>query len=272
MMTNKLKLFWRLQKNKMNTKTTKTVLSNLQIETVRKDIKNIHLGVYPPDGRVRVSIPLKTNDEALRLFLISKISWIKKQQRQFSQQQRQTKRGYVAGESHYFFGRRYQLNVNNSDTEPKIEIRKKNHIDIFVKPNTTTKQKEKMFEKFYRSELEKTIPKLLQQWEKKVGVKVNEVKIRKMKTKWGTCNSKDKRIWLNLELAKKPMHCIDYVFVHELVHLIEKRHSDRFIQLLESAYPNWQDTKDELNQGILSYFEWGCKSNTKLKNLIQNPY
>lgn len=244
----------------MTTETTKTIVSNLQIETVRKDIKNIHLGVYPPDGRIRVSIPLKINDEALRLFLISKTSWIKKQHQKFSRQERQTKREYVTGESHYFFGRRYQLNVNHSDSEPKIEIRKKKHIDLYVKPNTTIKQKQKMFEKFYRSELlEKVIPKLLQKWEKKVGVKVNQVKIRKMKTKWGTCNSKDKRIWLNLELAKKPLHCIDYVFVHELIHLIEKKHSERFIQLLESAYPNWQSSKEALNQGILSYFEWGCQ-------------
>ena len=269
-MIRKQKLFSRLQKNKMTTKTNKTIVSNLQIETVRKDIKNIHLGVYPPDGRVRVSLPLKINDETLRLFIISKKSWIKKQQKKFLQQERQTKREYVSGETHYFFGRRYQLNVNNSDSEPKIEIRKKKHIDLYVKPNTSIQQKERIFEKFYRSELEKIIPKLVQKWKKKVGTKVNEVKIRKMKTKWGTCNSKDKRIWLNLELAKKPLQCIDYVFVHELVHLIEKRHSDRFIQLLESSYPNWLSRKEELNQGILSYFEWGCKPNPKLKNLIEN--
>ena len=105
---------------------------------------------------------------------------------------------------------------------------------------------------------------------KKIGVKVKEVRIKKMKTKWGTCNNKDERIWLNLELAKKPFHCIDYVFVHELVHLKEKKHSDRFIQLLNSAYPKWQQSKNELNQGILSYFEWGCQSNSKLKDVIEN--
>ena len=255
----------------MTIETTKTHISNLQIETVRKDIKNIHLGVYPPEGRVRVSVPLKTNDESLRLFLISKISWIRKQQKKFSQQERQTKREYVTGESHYFFGRKYQLNVHKTEKNPRIEIHKKTHIELYVKPNTTIKQKQKIFEKLYRNELEKIIPKLLQKSEDKVGVKVSEVKIKKMKTKWGTCNSKDKRIWLNLELAKKPLHCIDYVLVHELVHLREKKHSDRFFQLLESAYPRWQQSKDELNQGILSYFEWGCKSNPKLKNLIANP-
>ncbi len=249
---------------------TRLKISNLQVESVRKDIKNIHLGVYPPDGRVRVSVPFTTNDEALRLFLISKISWIRKQQKKFSQQERETKREYVTGESYYLFGSKYQLNVNKTEKNPRIEIHKKSHIELYVKADTTIKQKQKIFEKFYRIELEKIIPKLLQKSKVKVGVKVNGVKIRKMKTKWGTCNSKDKRILLNLELAKKPLHCIDYVLVHELIHLRERKHSDRFFQLLESAYPRWQQSKDELNQGILSYFEWGCKSNPKLKNLIEN--
>ena len=208
---------------------TKLKIPNLQIETVRKDIKNIHLGVYPPDGRVRVSVPLATNDETLRIFLIKK-----------------------------------------SDTKQEIKVTKKKSIELTVKPKTTIYQKQVMFEKFYREELEKIIPKLLEKWEKKVGVKVKEVRIKKMKTKWGTCNTKDKRIWLNLELAKQPFHCIDYVFVHELIHFKERKHSQRFLELLENAYPKWRQSKDELNQGILSYFEWGCQSNTKLKNIIEN--
>ena len=127
-----------------------------------------------------------------------------------------------------------------------------------------------MFDDFYRIELESMIPKLLQKWEKKVGVKVKQVRIKKMKTKWGTCNQKDSRIWLNLELAKQPPHCIDYVFVHELVHLKERRHNERFLKFLSDVYPRWRQSKDELNHGILSYFEWGCKSNSKLKTLIEN--
>lgn len=252
----------------MNTSQTMHV-SNLTIEKVRKDIKNIHLGVYPPNGRIRVAVPLKTSDESTRLFVISKIPWLKKQQMRFSKQERQTPRKYVTGESHYFFGKRYTLNVIHTDKIQKLEIRKKTHIDLYIKSNTTIKQREKLFEKFYRSELTKIIPKL-EKWQNKVGANAKEVKIRKMKTKWGTCNNKDKRIWLNLELAKKPLHCIDYVFVHELVHLKERKHSDKFIQLLESAYPKWKQTKNELNQGILSHFEWGCKSNFKLKDVIEN--
>ena len=239
--------------------TTKTItLQKLKISTTRKDIKNIHLGVYPPDGKIRASIPLKTSDETLRLFLISKTSWIKKQQAKFLQQERQSKREYVSGESHYLFGNRYRLNVIDTNESPKIKIHKKTHLNLYVKSNTSLQQKEKLFERFYRLELEKIIPKLLKKWGKKVGVDVKQIKIRKMKTKWGTCNAKKKQILLNLEMAKKPLHCLDYVFVHELVHMIERNHTDRFIELLESAYPKWKKSKQELNQGILSYSVWKC--------------
>lgn len=235
--------------------TTRIILSQLQIEIVRKDIKNIHLGVYPPDGNVRVSIPLATNNDALRTFLASKLSWIKKQKERFAKQERQTKREYVSGESHHVFGRRLQLYVHKTDSKPRIELVKKSQIDLYVQDNTTTEQKQRLFERFYRAELEKIIPKLIQKWEKQAGVKVNQVKIKKMKTKWGTCNRKARRIWLNLELAKQPLRCIDYVFVHELVHFKEKNHTKRFIELLSEVYPKWQSHKDELNHGILSYFE-----------------
>ncbi len=252
----------------MTTKNTIT-LQKLKIDTIRKDIKNIHLGVYPPKGEIRVSVPLDTNDETLRLFLISKTSWIKKQQRKFSQQKRQTSRKYTAGESHYLFGKEYRLKIISTKESSKIII-KKTSMDLYLKSNYTVLEKEKIFEKFYRQELEKVIPKLLKKWESKVDVKSKQIKTRKMKTKWGSCDTKKKQILLNLELAKKPFHCIDYVLVHELVHLKERKHNDRFIELLESAYPKWQEHKEELNQGILSHFEWGCKSNPKLKDVIEN--
>lgn len=235
-------------------------VSNLSIDTIKKDIKNIHLGVYPPDGRVRVAVPLKTTDEAIRLFVISRTPWIKKQQLKFLKQERQTQREYVGGESHYFFGKRYRLNIIHVDTRPKIEIQKKTHIDLYIKPGTSIQKRKEIFEKFYRSNLRDLIPILLEKWQKKVGVQVNEVKIKKMKTKWGACNHKDKRIWLNLELTKKPLHCIDYVFVHELVHLIEKNHSKQFLRILESILPNWQSEKEELNQAALGYSSWGCEA------------
>ena len=260
-MRQKLRRFSKLQKNKMNTKFKKIRVSNLMVNAIKKDIKNIHLGVYPPDGRIRISAPLKTNDETIRLLILSKASWIKKQQVKFLRQERQTKREYVSRESHYLFGRRYLLNIIHTDAKPKIEIKRKIRIDLYIQPNSTTKQREVIFEKFYRAEMRKLVPILLKKWQKKVGVKVKEVKIRKMKTKWGTCKIADKRIWLNLELVKKPSKCIDYVFVHELVHLREKGHSQRFIDILESVLPNWKSLKAELNESPLGYSKWQCVVN-----------
>ena len=245
-------------------------VSNFTVETVRKDIKNIHLGVYPPNGKIRIAVPLKTKKESIRLYVISKTPWIKKQQKFFEKQPRQTPRKYVTGETHYIFGKAYRLNVIKSNEPPKISIKKKTHIDLYVKKSSTILQRRIIFEKFYRKELETILTKSIKKWEKKVGAKAKEYRIKKMKTKWGTCNDKDKRIWLNLELAKKPFHCIDYVLVHELIHLKERKHNDKFISLLESAYPRWQEHKDELNRGILGFFEWGCKSNSKLKDVIKN--
>jgi len=172
-----LKKCLKLQKNKRNTKLKKTRISNLMVHTIKKDIKNIHLGVYPPSGKIRVSAPLKTTDETIRLFVLSKTSWIKKQQQKFLKQERQTQREYVAGESHYFFGKRYRLNIIHTDDKPKISIKRKTYIDMYVKPHTTTKQREVIFEKFYRSEIEKLVPILLEKWQKKIGVKPKEIRI-----------------------------------------------------------------------------------------------
>lgn len=240
----------------MTTKCKKLYVSNLMINTVKKDIKNMHLGVYPPNGRIRVAAPLKTSDDAIRLFVISKMPWIRKQQMKFLEQERQTRREYVAGESHYFFGNRYRLNVIHTNGPPRIGIQGKTHIDLCIRANTTTQEREKIFERFYRSELRKIIPSLIAKWQKKIGVRANEVMIKKMKTRWGSCNPKDGRIWLNLELAKKTSRCIDYVYVHELFHLSEKKHSARFIELLESTLPQWQHIKDELNKQTLGYSTW----------------
>jgi predicted metal-dependent hydrolase len=209
----------------MNTKKTRTSICDLEIETVKKDIKNIHVGVFPPDGRVRVAAPLKTTDEAIKLLVVSKMNWIKKQQLKFNQQERQTKREYVSGESHYLLGNRYRLNVIQTDAKPKLEIKRKARIDMYVKPQTSFEVKERLMDSFYRSELKRQLPALVSKWEKITGLSIKEVRIKKMKTKWGTCNPKRQRIWLNLELAKKPFHCIEYVIVHEITHLKEKHHN-----------------------------------------------
>lgn len=238
----------------MNTKKIK--IGDIEITTLKKEIKNMHLGVYPPNGRVRIAAPLKTSDGAIRLFAISKISWIKKHRKNFIEQERQTKRDYISGESHYFFGKRYLLNVVEIDPRPRIEIKKKKHIDMYVKPNTTHKRKNKIIDEWYRQELKKQLPLLVKKWEKVVGVKVKDLMIRKMKTKWGSCNQNEKRIIINLELAKKPINCLEYILVHEMVHFLEKNHTDRFKALMDKFMPRWRSHKKELNKYPLSFTHW----------------
>ena len=240
----------------MNTNLKNMKVCNLKIETVKKDIKNMHLGVYPPQGRIRVAAPLQMGDETIRLFIISKIPWIRKQKSKFEKQKRQTKRELISGESHYFMGQRYRLNVVTTDQNPRAEINKKTHIDLFVKPCMTRDQKEKVLENFYRSELKKCMPPLVEKWGKVTGVNVHEVGIKKMKTKWGSCNSEKGRIWINLELAKTPLNCLEYVLVHEMTHFKEKNHSGRFFNLMDSYMPQWTQYRDELNNSVLGFFMW----------------
>ena len=242
----------------MNTRHKKLRISNLTIHAVKKDIKNMHLGVYPPTGRVRVAAPLSTSDETITMFVATKMPWIRRQQRRFIGQDRESRREYVSGESHFLFGRRYLLDVIPTDETPRVEIRKMTHIDMRVRPGTSWNRKRALLDSFYRAELRKLIPDMLGKWERRLGVKVANVGIKRMKTKWGSCNSTDKRIWLNLELAKTPRRCIDYVVVHELTHLLERHHSDRFIGIIRSALPNYEHDKALLNRGPLGHFEWKC--------------
>lgn len=244
----------------MNTRNKKLKVSNLMIQTVKKDIKNIHLGVYPPTGRVRVAAPLSTTDDTITMLVASKMPWIRRQQRRFLAQERETPREYVSGESHFFLGRRYLLNVTPIDGTPRVEIRRMTRIDMKVRPNTSHDQKRALLDSFYRSELRKMIPGMLDKWERKLDVRTEDVRIRRMKTKWGSCNSVEGRIWLNLELAKTLPRCIEYVIVHELTHLIERHHSDRFTEILSSALPNHRHDKALLNRGPLGHFEWKCPS------------
>jgi predicted metal-dependent hydrolase len=227
------------------------------VEIVRKDIKNLHLGVYPPSGRVRVAAPLLLKDDAVRLAIVSKLGWIRRQKAKFESQPRQSAREMVTGETHYLFGRRYRLRVVPQQSWAKIEIRNKSIIELQVRPGTSVEYREGALHEWYRDQLKLLIPPLLEKWEARLGVKVKEWGIRKMRTKWGTCNEKASRIWLNLELAKKPEHCLEYVLVHELVHLLERHHNDRFIAIMDKCLPNWRALKHELNSGPLAHEEWG---------------
>ena len=234
----------------MITKEEKLVVSGLEVQAVHKDIKNIHVGVYPPYGRVRIAVPLYTTDEKIKLVIISKYKWISKQREKFLNQKRETPREYVTGESHYFMGQRYILDVVTGPYKGSIGITGKKRMAMYVSSNAGIEDRRKVMEMFYRVELAEELDKLIVKWEKSLSVQANEVRIRKMKTKWGSTNTKDKRIWIGLELAKKSRNCIEYVVVHELAHLIERNHNSKFKSIMDSALPNWKLLRDELNDFI----------------------
>ena len=225
----------------------KITIGNIDIDLIRKNIKNIHLSVYPPDGRVRLAVPERMNDEAVRLFATSKLAWITKQRKKFSEQDRQTAREFVSGESHYYFGTRYLLNVVETTGKQHIELRGNKYIDLYVRPESTVEKREKIMSDWYRQSLKKVIPDYIKKWEEIMGVTVNDWGVKLMKTKWGTCNVKDKRIWINLELAKKNPQCLEYIIVHEMVHLLERHHNEKYKAYMDKFLPNWKSIKDELN-------------------------
>lgn len=225
-------------------------ISNTTIDVVRKDIKNLHLGVYPPTGRVRIAAPLRVNDEAVRLFAISKIAWIKKHQRGFEKQERQSSREFISGESHYFNGKRYLLNVINDSGPSKVQVRHK-YIDLYVKEHYTQEQRARVLNKFYREYLKEIVPDIIAKSEKAMGVKLEGFGIKLMKTKWGTCSIEKNFIWLNLQLAKKNIQSIEYIIVHEMVHLLERHHNEKFIAYMDKFMPQWRYLKEELNRGLL---------------------
>jgi predicted metal-dependent hydrolase len=230
-------------------------ISGIKIEVIKKKIKNMHLSVLPPLGRVRISAPIGTNDETIKLFAIKKIGWIKKQIQKYKNQPRQSEREYVSGESHYLWGRRYRLELKYTKKANKVET-KGSKLVLTVREASTQEQREKIMNEWYRAELKAKLPALIEKWEKIIGVKINDFGVKNMRTKWGTCNVKDKRIWINLQLAKKPVACLEYIVVHELVHLLEKNHTPVFIEYMDKFLPGWRVTKDELNGFIMDkYFE-----------------
>ena len=231
-------------------------VGNIEALVFRKPIKNLHLAVLPPVGKVRVSAPLTMKDDAIRTLLATRIAWIKKQQIKFEGQERQTRREYVSGESHYYWGKRYRLEVIYEDKSSKVSIKGKDKILLSVRPNSDRMKREQVMIEWYRKELRKVAHDLLEQWQKILGINTHEWGIKRMKTRWGTCNQKAGRIWLNLELAKKPEHCLDFIIVHEMTHLLEKNHNDRFKAHMDTFLPRWRQFKEELNQTVLSHENW----------------
>lgn len=231
----------------------KVLISGIEIEVTKKNIKNMHLSVLPPNGNVRISAPLNSKDDAIKLFAITKIGWIKKQIKKFENQRRQSEREYVSGESHYLWGRRYRLEINYTRTANKVETRG-NKLILIVRDNSTQQQRGNVMLEWYRAQMKEKLPELIEKWEVIIGVKANTVSVKNMLTKWGTCNTKDKRVWINLQLAKKPVECLEYVAVHELVHLLEKNHTLAFIGYMDKFLPDWRVTKEELNSFIMDRY------------------
>jgi hypothetical protein len=232
-------------------------VSGIAVEVVRKDIKNLHLGVYPPLGRVRVAAPLVVSDEAVRLAVIDKLGWIKRQRAQFAKQPRQSEREMVNGESHYFLGRRYRLRVHEQEGRPRVALRGIAAMDMFVRPGATVGKREDVLLEWHRTSLRSVIAELLIEWQPKLCVQTANWGIKKMKTKWGSCNVGARRIWLNLELAKKPIQCLEYILVHELVHLLERNHTERFTALMDQHLPDWRTRRVVLNSSPLGHERWG---------------
>jgi predicted metal-dependent hydrolase len=240
----------------MNIKTYKIIVSGVEVHVVRKAIKNLHLGVYPPAGRVRVAVPLAVSDDAVRLAVIGKLGWIKRQQARFQEQQRQSEREMVSGESHYFLGRRYRLRIIEHHGAFKVALRKKESIELYVRPQTETKRREQVLQDWYRQQLKDLIPALLEKWQPIMGVRVADWRIKKMKTKWGSFSKDARRIWINLELAKKPVECLEYISVHEMAHFIEPHHNERFRALMDKVMPQWNLRRAELNRAPLGHEKW----------------
>lgn len=227
-------------------------VSDLDIIIERKDIKNLHIGVYPPNGKIRVATPLHIDNEAVRLAVISKLSWLKKQREAFLNQPRQSQREMISGESHYLFGKRYLLDVKHRNTKHEI-VKKHSKLELYAKDNTTVENRQKVLDEYYRQNLKQEIKKLIEKWQKNIDVTINSWKIQKMKTKWGSCNIEDKRLLFNLELAKVPLECIEYIVVHEMLHLKERHHNDNFKALLDRNLSDWQSRKERLKKSLLAY-------------------
>ncbi|PTQ94720.1 hypothetical protein C8R30_1156 [Nitrosomonas nitrosa] len=255
-MSKKSSVFLRSSNSKVTTENFTLKLNELDIEIVQKNIKHVHLSVYPPDGKVKVSAPLSMAPDTLRVFVISKLAWIKKQQSKLRAQQREAPREYLDRESHYVWGKRYLLKIEEAEAPPRIEL-KHNKLVLSVRPGTNPARKQAILEAWYRDNLRQAVPALIEKWQPRMGVRVNRFYVQSMKTKWGSCSVHSGSIRLNTELAKKPRACLEYIVVHEMTHLLEPTHNSRFIGLMDRFMPKWRFYRDELNRLPVRHEEWG---------------
>ena len=231
-------------------------VSGVTVDVTFKDIKNVHLSVHPPMGRVTIAAPAHMSMDTVRLFAIAKVGWIRQQQDKLNQQDRETPREFLSGESHYVWGERYLMKVIEADAPPAIEL-KHSRMVFQTRPGMDGKKKSDLLDGWYRELVRGAIQPLAVTWEQRIGVKAKSVSVRRMKTKWGSCNSTAKTILLNTDLAKKPRECLEYIVVHELVHLLEPTHNERFIKLMDQHMPKWQSHRQLLNSLPVKHENWG---------------
>lgn len=231
-------------------------LGEIAVEVVLKDIKNIHLSVHPPAGKVRIAAPLRMDLDTIRVFAITKLAWIKNQQKKLREQERETPREYLDRESHYVWGKRYLLKLVAKDAAPSVEL-KHNKMILQLRPAASHEKKQEVLDTWYREQIKLVLPPLIANWEKIVGVKSGKVFVQKMKTKWGSCSPGAGNVRLNTDLAKKPLQCLEYIVAHELTHLLERHHNDRFTALMDAHMPQWRQCREMLNSLPLAHQEWG---------------
>jgi len=230
-------------------------VADIAVDVVYKDIKNLHIGVYPPVGRVRVAAPLRLDDDAVRLALVQRLPWIKRQRDRLQAAARQSLREMVTGESHYVWGTRYRLKVIERPGRARIEL-DGDRLLLCVAPDTATDRRRELLDRWYRNQLRSVIPDVIAKWEPVLGVTVPRWTIRRMKTKWGSCNRETGHIWFNVELAKKHPDSLEYIAVHEMSHLLERGHGERFTKLMDGFMPDWRARRDQLNEAPLAHEEW----------------
>ena len=230
-------------------------LGDIDIAVTRKAVKNVHLSVHPPDGRVTLVAPRDTRPEVARAYAISKLSWIRNQQEKLKNQAREAPRQFVERESHYLWGRRYLLSVEEREARPGVKLDHK-RITLTARPGSGLKKRAEVMHAWHRRLLHEAVPPLIKIWERKLGVSVAGYFLQRMKTKWGSCNPEARTIRLNTELVKKPKDLLEYIIVHEMAHFIEPTHSNRFIAILDERYPTWRDAQAELNELPLAAEDW----------------
>lgn len=228
----------------------KIIVDGITIHVKRKDIKHMYLSLRSPDGRVQVSTPKDIDDETVRSFVASKLSWIKRHLERFKKQNPLSPQKYVSGDGHYYRGKRYVLNViyQSPPLPNQVRIRSEKYLDLYVRKGSLREQRKRILTEWYRERLKEMIPHLIEKWEKKIGVRINDWGVKRMKSKWGSCNITDKRVWVNLELARRSPLCLEYILVHELVHLLESHHNQKFNSYMDQLLPDWKSLNEELKK------------------------